>query len=546
VPTLSPQAAQVRTEQTEADRLAALNRDANSAAISRTQPRLANRLREVSPGVTWAFGRDGYLTAFEPGERWYAGCSVPLLAARSVLKSFEGGTGVACFLNPTHAGEVCVALDRLQSNQALICIVPDERALAVAIHCDDFSQAMECGRLWFASGPQWASELALMLDEVPGLPTPSRFVRLPHADASVIEQMIGDAQRVFADVTSRRNEEISRLRNTPATRGDICVIAPSTFRLWDDAGETLARATGEVRRFDPDEPTGCSPLTLARVASTSRAVVAANLSRADLASVLPSEVPLITWVTTSKVSARQTAGRDDVLLVADETWRDTAIAGGWPADRVQVAGWPDQNVGPASTTSRLAIIADTGSTDAPKSLEEFSSHGLLWETIKNEIARDPFAVPADVIGWLNEQARAHGIAPETLDATLFIQRLILPAYQQAVAGALLDAAVPLRIHGAGWSELPKFAEFAAGPITSRDELHVAALDASALVHVWPDTSAHPIDALGRPVVRRTGRRIETFVRDAKAGKFQARSIPPLSRDLVSSVLSRLEAGAGAG
>jgi hypothetical protein len=89
--------------------------------------------------------------------------------------------------------------------------------------------------------------------------------------------------------------------------------------------------------------------------------------------------------------------------------------------------------------------------------------------------------------------------------------LIVPAYQQALAETLLSAKLPLRLYGTGWCELPRFRQNSAGPVTSREQLRRIAQEATTLIHAWPSGAAHPIGALGRPVVRRTGRRAESFV-----------------------------------
>jgi hypothetical protein len=553
VPTLTVETPPISTPPTEAGRAAAQNFAANRAALAQTQPRLLEALSASSHDVTWVYGREGYLTGMHPGERWHTGCSVPLLAARAMLRTLEAGTGAACLLHPSHAAQMRVALDRHGDHHALICITQDVWGLAVLLHCEDFSTEIRGGRLWFAWGDAWSSELGGLLDERPGLPTPSRFIRIPNTEPAVAERLVKGAQEIFAAHNARRAAMIAKCRAegkptvAPAGERTMCVIARSAFRLWDDAGHalftTLSRGDASNvtwQRVDPDDPAGSSPLTLATTAAAADVVVAADVFRADAGPLTPAEQPWVTWVTTPRIPAAGSAGPNDRLLVADARWRDVAIAAGWAPEQIGEAGWPDAtaNVSASNATEpRLTLIADTVPLDPPESLADFSSHCLLWEKLRRYLLADPFALPEDVERWLRDQARAEGIDPSQLDKPLFLTRLVIPAYQQALAALLLDAGLPLSVHGAGWADLPRFAPHARGPVNSRDELREIAHVAAALVHPWPDTAAHAINVLGRPVIRASGRRKDTFVRDARLGLADASAgrgdqIPPLSVNAV--------------
>ena len=564
-PTLSADVA-VQAPVTEADRLALRNWRANAEALRRRRRPVPDPLTPAED-ATWVFARDGYLTCFENAagpEPWFAGCSVPLLAARAMLKPLDGSAGPAGFLAPTHAAQVRAVLERLKPSHSLVCIIPDLRTLRVMLHCDDFSADIARGRLWFAAGDAWTAELSDLLAANPGLPTPGRFVRMPNADAGLIERLVADAQRVLSAETARRTTAIADLRVRWTPRADAttparaCVIARSSFKLWDDASYTLWAAMNgnTAERIDPDDPAGSSPLALAAAAARCDVLVAADWSRGDApAQLVPDGLPWVTWVTNGRVPAFKAAGPNDRLLVADPAWRDAAVGAGWPAERVGVAGWPKLWDGqPALAVARsdarephLAIIADTVPLDAPDTLAEYSSHTFLWEKLRRDVSRDPFALPADVVGYVRAHAAAEGIAPETIDLALFAERLVIPAYQQAFAAALLADGLPLRLYGAGWADLPSFRAHAAGPIVSRDDLREATLGATALVHVWPQPTVHAIDALGHPVVRRSGVRRETFLREARrtlsnpAAAGSVNEVPPLTAAAVLARPSWLEA-----
>jgi hypothetical protein len=128
-----------------------------------------------------------------------------------------------------------------------------------------------------------------------------------------------------------------------------------------------------------------------------------------------------------------------------------------------------------------------------------SSHGLLWETIAAEVARDPLVLGDDAGVYLSRWCERAGV--EGVDRRVFVERLILPAYQQAVARALVAAGVELRLYGRGWDEVEGLSKYWGGVIRDREELRAALEEAAGVVHVWPVAWAHPVEFVGRPVVR---------------------------------------------
>lgn len=78
----------------------------------------------------------------------------------------------------------------------------------------------------------------------------------------------------------------------------------------------------------------------------------------------------------------------------------------------------------------------------------------------------------------------------------------------------MTAGLPLRLHGRGWCDIAEFSGVSQGPITSHQQFLAAVGDATALVYTWPVRHAHPLDATGRPIVHRVGRRKESFIREA--------------------------------
>lgn len=536
---------------TRADAYAWRNWQPNAAALAESQPLLAERLRSIVPMVSWVYGRDGSLTAMDDAGRWWTGCSLPRRAAEEMLKSLEPSGTVGCFLSPTHARQLRAAFDRLRRDQAIIAVIPEELTLRVALHCGDFSTEIRARRLVFACGRSWDQELAAIFRDHPGLPVPSQFIRTALLNDESLEPLIAAAQKVIAAETNRRAEMIGAIRERAKSRsssssfesshptGQICVIAPSLVRLWNVGGVALGetlRNDGETifAQLDPDQPGSASPLALAAAAEESDAVVAADVSRSSLPNVVSLEVPWITWITAGHIPEPEPAAIADALLLADPSWMTAALRAGWRRDRIALAGWPtlaatESDGNPAEKV--LAFLCDTAPLEPTEKVKDFSSHGLLWEAIFEELTSNPFAVGSNPNDYLSRRMRKLEIPDEGFDRALFIEKLILPAYQQGIVRLLIGAGIPVRIHGRGWREMPEFADFSAGTIDSLQDLRRAAASATALLHPSPLPHAHPVEALGRAVVRSTTN-AAALVRAAKAALAQ-----PVAGPITNNALS---------
>jgi hypothetical protein len=496
---------------TRAQQTAEANLQANLSALADTQPRLLFADIALPAGWEWIFGRDGTLTARSFEGQWWGGCSLPRRAAEVILKSLDASGRTVCFLRPPFAAQIRLALEKTRADQAIIALVPSIESLSVILHGEDFSADLRLHRLWFAWGEKWPEELATLFDENPGLPTPAQFVRGAAADKAEAEALIPAAQQVFAAVGVRRSQQLVPLRKnwrcSDRTPPRCCVVAPSHFRLWDDGGDVLAKIFAEDTesiRFDSDDPASASPLILAESACQCDAVVSVNLAREDLGDVLPPEMPWVTWITRPRLPAATAAGKRDGLIVADVRWRRKAVDAGWPADRVEVAGWPALEIAAPADGAPVYLIADTRPLKAPAAVLELSSQNLLWEAIASELLADPLRVGGDPEKFLNRRRQEMRIGDGGFDAQLFLDQLIVPAFQQGMARLLIRKKTPLRLRGRGWDEIDEFAAIAGGPIDSRAQWVDAVTASAGLVFPSPLAHAHPIDALPRPIVRPAG------------------------------------------
>ena len=522
----------MNANETLAERRAAANWDANLRALKITQPALLKTSQELPENFSWIFGRDGYLTARQD-ERWWNGCSLPLRAARLMFAKMEVTGGVACFLNPQHPAQIRVALDRLEASKAIIVLLPDASWLRVALSCDDFSAEIASHRLCFAAGADWEAQLRQLLESNPGLATPMQFIRPIVADSSVHDGLVAPAQTIFNAENARRTQQISMLLERKSGRkfNRVGVLAPSHFRLWDDAGAVLGAAITSsseseisVSLLDSDDPLRASTLALAELGAKCDVIVTANIGRSDLPPLLSETTPWITWVTHSRIPAVPAHGSGDGLLLADPAMRQPALAAGWPSDRIGTASWPSLTIKtelkvPDTFSSYLLMLSDTRPLDPPEKLREYSSHSLLWEAITDEIRRDPFVV-SDARQYLDDRRRGMQIDDGNFNASLFINHLILPAYAQSICRMLLEAGLAIQCWGRGWNELEEFREFACGPVVSRQQMLDLIEQSTALLHPWP-AGLHPIDSTPRPVLRARGGR-EKFVSSARlalSGKY---------------------------
>ena len=534
----------VSADPSAAEIAAGQNLSANLSALRQTQPKLAEIVGPMPRGFEWIYGRDGSLTAIDGEGKWWAGCSLPLAAGRSLLKTLEPGMLHNCMLDPAHAGLLRAAFDRIGDEPALMAIVSEMMTIRMILCCEDFSREIAVHRLWFISGEDWTDDFRRLLEERPGLCTPGRFIRTKLVSDQTANTMIAQAQNVFSEVLLQRTRQIEQIRSqqktTPAEK--ILLIAGSHFRLWDGAAAILTeqiQSATAVHRFDSDDPAESSPLALAKAAANCRIVVAANVSRGEANNLVAMNTPWITWVTWPRVPSFTAVGPKDMLMVADPTWQELAVGAGWPIERVMTANWPVTPARVASAQPTLAIIADTQVIEIPDSIADLSSHRLLWDHIEAELRDDPLALGEDVGGYLTQRSQLYEISADAVDRRRFVENLIVPAYQQGIARLLLKAKLPLRISGLGWDAIEEFRPIAGGPLRTTQDFEAAIAAASALVYVWPLRHAHPIDAIGKPVVHRTGRRPEAFVAQARAAMKASSTVAMESSPAVGTVILRI-------
>ncbi|HEY1685260.1 MAG TPA: hypothetical protein VGG19_10895 [Tepidisphaeraceae bacterium] len=463
--------------------------------------------------IEWLFARDGTLTGKDAQGKWLLGNSLPMRTAKRMLRKLQCAQSVACFLDVPHAAFLKEALRKLNRNQGIVAVVPDAERLNQILHCENFSTEIGT-RLWFATGEDWDQSLAEIFQNHPGLSTPSTFIRTSFTDESALQTMISRAQKVFAAENARRGQIIQENLRAGSKRTErICLFAPSMFRLWDPAALVLSEMLPGVR-FDPDQPVNSAPLGLSLAVRDCDAIVAANVAQADAQGIVPEDKAWITWVTRPIIPAYTGAKRDSLLL-ADESWTQTARHAGWPEKQLAVAAWPQ--IFSRATPSRgnyLTMISDTTTVAAEPDHFELSSHALLWETIRQQLSKNPFDLREDPGQYLVRWLERCQVARDGLDIKAFIEELIIPTYQQSIVKLLSQNGLSVRCFGAGWEQIESCASHVGGKISDMDQMEEAVGGAAALIHASPMTFAHPIEGMGRVVISTACSNEKAFIADA--------------------------------
>ena len=498
---------------TAASRLVERNWTANIVSLAVSQPHLLSVAGELPSDFEWVVARDGSVTALTVDGSWWAGCSVPRLAAKALLKTLERSPLVSAYLSPANAELIHAARERMGPEPAMIAIVPEVETFRMLLATGDFAADIKGHRLWFVVGQEWADELQQLLLQYPGLPPAGRFIRTKLTDGSITEPMIAAAQHVFSLIATQRTVELAALSRRPVREGRelerVLLIAPSRYRLWDCGSDAIdeieneiVRGGRDVLRFDSDDPISASPLSLALAAQECDAIIAANVFRADAASLVATEKPWITWCTRLPIPAVECDV--DRIIVADQSLASAALAAGWTNAAVK-RGAPAKR--PRSCVStipqHLAILADLSTVTIPSMIEDLSSHRLLWEQIESEIHDDPFVVGDDPVGYLMHLGGQIGITVDEIDVRSFVDGLITPLWQREIVSRLAASGIPMAIYGHGWAQETLLTKHARGPIGDHAAFEDARDRSTALLHVWPGVANHPISLSGHRVVHNT-------------------------------------------
>ena len=416
-------------------------------------PALRDRLDAVDNDRAVAcFGRDGSLTARVNGA-WLGGSSVPSLVAAALLERTMLPTDALCIVAPNHAQHVVVTLDALPPSASLLAIWSDLAALAFALRCADFADALAGGRLHLLGPDEVGDNVRRLADDRPGWAVPKQIIIFGDSRAvqnpETIQALQESATTGLREAAEDRATAVSRVAadGLPQT-ADVALLAGLRFHPLDRAGQALAATLEhlEIATADFDHPDSASTLAAARAAAAAPRVVAADLLRHDLPGVVAEGKPWLTWVTRPRPAVPWRAGPDAVLL-AHSRWSDDWLAAGWPKDRVTVGRWPSRPR--VATGEGLLLIADLPPREPPKDVADYSSASVLWDQVASEIAADPW-LPARSPRWLADQFTAAGVSGTEAQLARWTRDCVQPAIARGLAAALAETGRSYRIVGTGW------------------------------------------------------------------------------------------------
>lgn len=481
----------------------------------------------AAPDGQWLPARDGQLTAKRAGQ-WVAGCSVPRRAAQQMLRALQIKGSMTCLLCPTHAGQIVALIERIDPTQGIIVLLPDDSEWSTILSCADFSAMIRDRRLFFCVGPDWNEQLDALYAAQPGLPLPAQFVRLPITAGEICNPIIQTAQATFSRIGERVGKQILECRSLRSTSRRLCIVAPSRFRLWHNAGDVLRSLDmdGQSILIDTDTPIQSAPLAIAQAATSASGILTANLGRASLPEIVHSDTPWITWATEQTVPAFVPTSPNDQLILADASAKTSALEAGWPADRISIAGWPDAKSIGSPKQPCIGLFMDLSDLKPPKQVEDFSSLRLIWENIAADLQADPFRLDETPQTLVRRYQRRLELPDDQLPMDLFVESLVLPAHAIGLARALVAQQYPFKLFGRGWDAIESLRPHCCGPIDSTSYLNDALAQCTVVIDPFHAGAAHPVHHAGKIAVssrRKTATQFWQNLRSALANPAPAPS-----------------------
>jgi hypothetical protein len=266
---------------------------------------------------------------------------------------------------------------------------------------------------------------------------------------------------------------------TPNPKGKWVVFAPLDFHPGDYASRHLADAAKDQIDINADHAGESSPLGLLMKLQNARGLFTLRLSRRDLPFV-PARVPIVTWILKGPIP---NAGNEaDTLVVTTEQLRKQAKEMGW--NRVEL-GSPQTSSHP-SIGSQIRVFGESRWKKSDEREFVHSSHRLLHEAIGQELADHPFNLTEDVGQFLAARAKKLDIRPTDLDARVFIDELIFPAYTHGILKFLKSRGIEARsCHASSWEQWDAMMRDAKVVINTRPFDAMAALEYSGRSVVNP-------------------------------------------------------------
>ncbi len=331
--------------------------EANLAALNSFQPDVADEVRAVAipASIAAAKGRDGSETFVIRGadgrSTWFGRSSAPTISAPALCRNRQSDDTGMMLPGILTGLEVHLLAERMSNFSAVFVVERDPLAIKLALHLYDYTNLLRNGRLVFILGDNLAERLRTFFEAHPGYELPQRLLNVPHLTAVEMTEMqreIEIAGEAVVEVQARaidalagalRRRRYESLPDRPAVA--ILSVDSRAHSLADvqRIEESLGELGWEHRTCVPDMPGNCHPAARMRaiVEAGADCVLFVNCGPGRLTTLLPSALPLASWLTTEVDLASIHAARNlanYTVFAGTSTLVERLSEAGIPTDRI--------------------------------------------------------------------------------------------------------------------------------------------------------------------------------------------------------------------
>jgi hypothetical protein len=477
--------------------------EANLKALSIAQPLVAERLAStpIPSGVQPTVGRDGTNTLLIPGQCgdsvWFGRSSMPSVSATETSASLASDGQNALLPGVQSGFEPIVIAGKMPPHTALFVVEESPLHLKLALHLYDYAGLITNGRIVFLLADDIAGQMCAVLQKHPGYEVPTQLLQPPqYLPAQIVElqrkmesagpALSGVYNGVLKTCTDRlRSRTFGALPEPPRVAVVSVDVRPASHEQACRVGRALTQLGWPHEICVPDNPRNCH--IAARLQAVDRVsadvVLLINTSPGAMHSVLPAELPTISWYLPGSGVA-STAGvvvtESQPVFVASKRTGEELRRTGVPADVIKRCepSADDTTFHPTERSAEdqplvqtdVALLADLPD-DRPEACGiTLASHRQLWQAIQETVSKNVSRYRDSLAPELVDNAQA-ACGVRLQDATLrdqlvsLVRGRVAPAcIARATAETLAGSVKTLAIWGRNWSLDSRFRPVHRGPI----------------------------------------------------------------------------------
>ncbi len=377
------------------------------AALAREIGAAADRAPESVAALTRDAQINLRLRTSDGKPAWFGQTSVPLARADALLDQFQAGNGNVFLPGIAQGMEVARLVQRLGRHRAVFVWETDAVNLLFALRLHELAGPIRDGRVVFVlTDPERLTEaLVDSLAQRPGHLCPDRILMWPWYTLAGIAGCRSSVETAYHQVERQRASRLvelrAQLKAKPASGpadppvGAVLSMVPTpetqclAGRLSDAAAEAGWRVTQATIRTPGDvHALARASRLLTEFPHRPAWAVLLDGCRAEMADVLPEQVPAISWFTgqsTMAASIGSRMGPKDRLMATHQAAADRAAELGLARDRIHIRPLPclvpcDHE--PPDWTERsidIAILTNLAPTDAGSFGHDLSTHVKVWQ-----------------------------------------------------------------------------------------------------------------------------------------------------------------------